>query len=90
MRRGRQLRHGGDSDQLGTVFTNIRTSLVGLLVTLAMLMLTIGGLRYLVAGGDPGEVQKAKVALKAAALGYGLAMLAPLFVNVLKRIVGGE
>ncbi|MFI6326498.1 hypothetical protein ACIBG8_53880 [Nonomuraea sp. NPDC050556] len=73
---------------LNTVFDNIRNWLIGLLAALATLMLTIGGLRYLVAGGDPGEVQKAKAALKAAAFGYGLAILAPLFVNVLKRIVG--
>ncbi|MEV7012679.1 hypothetical protein [Streptosporangium sp. NPDC051022] len=76
-------------DQLGQVFDKLRGWLIGLLATLATLMLTIGGLRYLVAGGDPGEIQKAKAALKAAALGYSLAVLAPLFVNVLKRIVGG-
>ncbi|MEW9532817.1 hypothetical protein [Microbispora sp. NPDC049125] len=76
-------------DQLGRVFTNLRNWIIGLLATLATLMLTIGGLRYLVAGGDPGEIQKAKAAFKAAALGYGLAVLAPLFVNVLKRVVGG-
>ncbi|MFI7639253.1 hypothetical protein [Nonomuraea sp. NPDC049400] len=74
---------------LNTVFDNLRNWLIGLLATLATLMLTIGGLRYLVAGGDPGEIQKAKAALKAAAFGYGLAVLAPLFVSVLKRIVGG-
>lgn len=76
-------------DQLDQVFTNLRNWIVGLLATLATLMFTIGGLRYLVAGGDPGEVQKAKVAFKAAALGYALAVLAPLFVNVLKHVVGG-
>ncbi|WP_055483818.1 hypothetical protein [Sphaerimonospora mesophila] len=75
-------------DQLGRVFTNLRNWIIGLLATLATLMLTLGGLRYLVAGGDPGEIQKAKGAFKAAALGYALAVLAPLFVNVLKRIVG--
>ncbi|GAA3624588.1 hypothetical protein GCM10022419_132730 [Nonomuraea rosea] len=74
---------------LNAVFDNLRNWLIGLLAALATLMLTIGGLRYLVAGGDPGEVQKAKAALKAAAFGYGLAVLAPLFVSVLKRIVGG-
>ncbi|MGP4102287.1 hypothetical protein [Nonomuraea sp. KM90] len=74
---------------LNAVFDNLRNWLIGLLATLATLMLTIGGLRYLVAGGDPGEVQKAKAALKAAAFGYGLAVLAPLFVSVLKSIVGG-
>ncbi|MFE3452464.1 hypothetical protein ACFXJ8_26435 [Nonomuraea sp. NPDC059194] len=74
---------------LNKVFDNLRNWLIGLLAALATLMLTVGGLRYLVAGGDPGEVQKAKAALKAAAFGYGLAILAPLFVNVLKRVVGG-
>ncbi|WP_433498509.1 hypothetical protein ACQP1K_27100 [Sphaerimonospora sp. CA-214678] len=73
---------------LNSVFNNLRNWLIGLLATLATLMLTLGGLRYLVAGGDPGEVQKAKAALKAAAFGYALAVLAPLFVSVLKRIVG--
>jgi hypothetical protein len=75
---------------LTMVFDNMRNWIIGLLAALATLMLTVGGLRYLVAGGDPGEVQKAKAALKAAAFGYGLAVLAPLFVSVLKRIVGGE
>jgi hypothetical protein len=74
---------------LNTVLTNLRNWLIGLLAALATLMLTIGGLRYLIAGGDPGEIQKAKAALKAAAFGYALAVLAPLFMSVLKRIVGG-
>ncbi|WP_240777100.1 hypothetical protein [Nonomuraea basaltis] len=83
------LRAAAPPKDLNTVFDNLRNWLVGLLAALATLMLTVGGLRYLVAGGDPGEVQKAKAALKAAAYGYGLAVLAPLFVSVLKRIVGG-
>ncbi len=74
---------------LNAVLTNLRNWLIGLLAALSTLMLTIGGLRYLIAGGDPSEVQKAKGALKAAAFGYALAVLAPLFVSVLKRIVGG-
>ncbi|WP_240507049.1 hypothetical protein [Thermoactinospora rubra] len=82
-------RYAALPNDLNKVFENLRNWLIGLLAALATLMLTIGGLRYLVAGGDPGEVQKAKSALKAAAFGYGLAVLAPLFVNVLKRIVGG-
>ncbi|WP_411577452.1 hypothetical protein [Streptomyces sp. Je 1-4] len=40
------------------------------------------------AGGDPGEVESAKRALKAAAIGYGLAILAPVLVTVLQSIVG--
>ncbi|WP_199564875.1 hypothetical protein [Spongiactinospora rosea] len=75
--------------ELTRVFTNLRNWLTGLLAALATLMLTIGGVRYLVAGGDPGEVQKGKAALKAAAFGYSLAVLAPLFMNVLRHVVGG-
>jgi Type IV secretion system pilin len=44
---------------------------------LATLFLTIGGLRYLMAGGDPSEVERAKTALRSAAIDYGLAILAP-------------
>ncbi|MEU6720788.1 hypothetical protein ABZ897_55835 [Nonomuraea sp. NPDC046802] len=80
---------GAAPADLNTVFTNLRNWLIGLLAALATLMLTIGGLRYLIAGGDPGEIQKAKAALKAAAFGYALAVLAPLIMGVLKQIVGG-
>ncbi|MBC9719387.1 hypothetical protein H9Y04_43445 [Streptomyces sp. TRM66268-LWL] len=71
-----------------TVIANLRNWIVGLLAGLATLFLTFGGLRYLMAGGDPGEVEAAKRALKAAAIGYGLAILAPVLVTVLQGIVG--
>lgn len=72
------------------VITNLRNWIMGILAGLATLFLTFGGLRYLMAGGDPGEVESAKRALKAAAIGYGLAILAPALVTVLKSIVGAE
>ncbi|MFD7169127.1 pilin [Streptomyces violascens] len=71
-----------------TVISNLRNWIVGLLTGLATLFLTFGGLRYLMAGGDPGEVEAAKRALKAAAIGYGLAILAPVLVTALQGIVG--
>jgi type IV secretion system pilin len=74
---------------LNTVIDNITKWLVGLLVSLATLFLTVGGIRYLLAGGDPGEVGKAKDTLKYAAIGYGVAVLAPVLVNILKGFVGG-
>ncbi|MBL1098927.1 pilin [Streptomyces coffeae] len=70
------------------VMSNLRAWIVGLLAGLATLFLTFGGLRYLMAGGDPGEVEASKRALKAAAIGYGLAILAPVLVAALKQIVG--
>jgi membrane protease YdiL (CAAX protease family) len=74
---------------LNAVINNITTWLVGLLVALATLFLTVGGIRYLLAAGDPGEVSRAKETLKYAALGYGVAALAPLLVTILKGFVGG-
>lgn len=73
---------------LDSVITNIRNWIIGLLVVLATLLLTIGGLRYLLAGGDPGEVNKAKDTLKYAALGYLVAILAPILVEILRGFVG--
>jgi Type IV secretion system pilin len=75
----------GSVDQ---VLTNTRNWVMGILAGLATVFLTIGGVRYLMGGGDPGEIEKAKTSFKASGLGYGLAALAPVVVEVLKGIVG--
>ncbi|MCI0690094.1 MAG: pilin [Sporichthyaceae bacterium] len=74
---------------LEQVIDRLRAYVVTLLAGLATLFATVGGVRYLMAGSDPTEVAKAKSALKFAAVGYGVAVLAPLLVNILKGIVGG-
>jgi hypothetical protein len=74
---------------VNAVLTNIRNWIMGISAGLATVFLTVGGVRYMMAGGDPGEVEKAKGAFKSAGWGYGLAMLAPLVVQILKGIVGG-
>ncbi len=77
------------ADSINQVINNTTVWLVGILAGLATLMLTIGGVRYLLAGGDPAEVQKAKIAFRSAAIGYGLAVLAPVIVTILKSLTGG-
>jgi Type IV secretion system pilin len=74
---------------IAQVISNATAWIVGILAGVATLFLTVGGLRYLMAGGDPAEVERAKTALKSAAIGYGLAILAPVIVTVLKSLVGG-
>jgi len=73
---------------LNQVINSITVWLVGLLGGLATLLATIGGVRYLLGAGDPGEVMKAKETLKYAAVGYGVAVLAPLLLTILKGFVG--
>ena len=74
---------------INQVISNTTVWLVGILAGLATLFLTIGGIRYLMAGGDPAEVAKAKTAFRSAAIGYGLAVLAPVIVTILKSLTGG-
>ncbi len=81
--------HAAAAPTLNGVIDSLRTWLVGILATLATLFLTIGGIRYLLAGGDPMQVERAKTALKSAAIGYALAVLAPLLVTILTSVVGG-
>ncbi|WP_422646772.1 pilin [Actinoalloteichus caeruleus] len=76
------------AESVDEVLTNIRNWLMGILAGLATVFLTIGGVRRVFGGGDPGEQEKSKEAFKAAGIGYALAALAPLVVSVLKGIVG--
>lgn len=78
----------GQPASLDQVVNNIRWWLVGLLVGLATLFLTVGGIRYLAADGDPGQVDQAKRSLRNALIGYALAVLAPLLVTILRSFVG--
>ncbi|WP_243727484.1 pilin [Actinocrispum wychmicini] len=70
------------------VLNNVRNWIMGILAGLATVFLSIGGVRYVMGSGDPGEIEKAKTAFKSAGWGYGLAALAPLIVEILKGIVG--
>lgn len=73
---------------VNAVLENIRAWIMGILAGLATVFLSVGGVRYIMAGDEPGEVEKAKTAFKSAGWGYGLAALAPLVVEILKGIVG--
>jgi len=73
---------------LPTVINNMTVWITGIIAAVATLFLTIGGARYLMAGGDPAEVERAKGSLKSAGIGYGLALLAPIILTILKNILG--
>jgi len=76
------------TSDLSSVIDNLRLWLAGLLAGIATLFLTIGGIRYMTAAGDPHAVQQGKEALKSALIGYLLAGLAPLLVTIVARIAG--
>ena len=47
------------ASDINSVLSNLRVWLAGLLAALATLFLTIGGIRYLLAGGDPAALERA-------------------------------
>ena len=76
------------ASDISGVLESIRTWVAGVLAALATLFLTIGGVRYLVANGNPRAVEEGKAAIKSALIGYGLAALAPMFIDILRRVLG--
>jgi hypothetical protein len=70
------------------VIDGLQTWIIGFLAALATLFFVVGGVRYMTAGGDPSEIERAKAAFKAAAVGYALAVLAPVLLSALQSILG--
>jgi hypothetical protein len=77
------------ANDLPTVINNLQTWVMGILAAVATLFLVLAGVYWATAGGDPAQVERAKGALKNALIGYGLAVLAPILLQVVKGIVGG-
>jgi Type IV secretion system pilin len=75
-------------DRIVSILDGLRNALVALLVTLSVVALTYAGVRYVIAGGDITGVEKAKGAAKSAVIGLALALLAPVVVAIVKRIIG--
>jgi hypothetical protein len=74
---------------LNQVIDNLRVWITGLLAALATLLMMIGGVRYLLAGGDPGAHERAKGSIRGALIGYALALLAPVLTTIVQHLVGG-
>jgi hypothetical protein len=72
-----------------SVVDNLKVWLMGFLASLATVFLIVGGARYVMAGGDPVRVEKAKSAIASAGLGFAFALFAPAAIMIIQKIVGG-
>lgn len=72
---------------LNSVIDSVRNWMAGLLVALATLFLTVRGVRYLTANGNPRAVEEGKAAIKSALIGYALAALAPMLISILQKVL---
>jgi hypothetical protein len=73
---------------IGPIIDRATGWLVGILAAVATLFLTLGGVRYVLAGGDPQQVEGAKKSLRNAVVGYAFAALAPLLLAIVGMILG--
>ncbi len=80
---------GGGPNSIAQVISNVTGWIMGIIALVATMFLVIGGLRYMAAGGDPAQVEQAKGNFKSALVGYALAVLAPVILQVLQGILGG-
>ncbi|MEU9742564.1 pilin [Micromonospora chersina] len=80
---------GGGPKSIAQVISNITGWVMGIIALVATMFLVIGGLRYMAAGGDPAQVEQAKGNVRSALVGYALAVLAPVILQVLQGILGG-
>ncbi|MEV4539315.1 pilin [Asanoa sp. NPDC049518] len=76
-------------NSLPEVIANLRAWVMGILAAIATLYAVLGGVFRLLAGGDPAQVERANMYLRNALIGYALAVLAPVLLQIVQGIVGG-
>jgi hypothetical protein len=73
---------------LKPIIDRATTWLLVILGTIATFFATVGVIRYVMAGGDPQQVESAKKAFKGAFVGYALAVLIPALFQIANYILG--
>lgn len=63
-------------------------ALQGIIVTLALVFLVLGGVLYVISGGDEGKIKTAKSAITAAMIGLAIGIAAPSFLKEISNILG--
>ena len=86
--RARGTGEGGPLGSIVDILNRIRDMLMLVIGSLSLVMLTVGGIRYVTAGGDKDGVDGAKQTVKHALLGLGVAILAPVLIQIITTILG--
>jgi hypothetical protein len=73
---------------IADILNRVRDMLMLVIGSLSLVMLTVGGIRYVTAGGDKEGVHNAKQTVQHALLGLGVAILAPVLIQVIKAVLG--
>ena len=79
---------GGPSD-LTSLLQSVQVWIWGFVGLAAIVMLSVVALMFILSGGHPGTVMKAKNGLRHVVYGLALLVLAPLLVNLVISVAGG-
>lgn len=74
--------------QLGDVFGNLVSAILGFAGITLFILLTVGGFKYITSGGDPKAVEGAKKTLTYAIGGLITLLLSYLILVLIKEITG--
>lgn len=79
-----------DFSNLGNLFTTVFGVLIGIVGGLAIIFIVIGGIRYIIARGDPKATDGARNQITAAIIGLIIALLAVAIVVLVGTILGAN
>ncbi|MCX6761564.1 MAG: hypothetical protein NTY33_01840 [Candidatus Moranbacteria bacterium] len=78
------------SNSIDDVLTSLLTALSGLVVTLAIIFIVLGGILYMMSAGDPGMIKRAKDCWLFSVIGLSIVIAAPTFLKEVQTILGGN
>ncbi|MFA5961500.1 MAG: pilin [Parcubacteria group bacterium] len=78
------------SNSIADVLNGLMKALYGLVVTLAIIFIVIGGILYMMSAGDPGMITRAKNCWLFSVIGLAIVIAAPTFLKQVESILGGS
>jgi hypothetical protein len=76
--------------QLGDIIKRVIDALFGIAGAVIILIIIVGGVRYILSAGDPKAVQSAKGTITFAVIGLVIILLAVVIVNVIGNLLGAS
>lgn len=76
-------------DSVSGLLSSVLSYLLGIVGTIALVLIVLGGVMYMTAGGDEKAVTRAKACWTAAVIGMAIVLAAPTFLKELQKILGG-
>ncbi len=78
------------SNSISDVLGKVMTALSGLVITLAIIFIVLGGILYMMSAGDPGMITRAKACWLSSVIGLAIVVAAPTFLKEVINVLGGS